>query len=948
MAKKNKKKTEQAVKNTEAIKPLENEAEVVESSPLEQPETIKENDSFLNKVLGVIKSKGFLLGVAAFVVPSLILYLVYILNGLHPFGNGQVLVTDLWHQYYPFLCTLQEKLKAGESLLYAENIGMGVNFWALIAYYCASPLNFLVQFVSKEGLRDLVAVLITLKVGFAGLFFSLYLKKVYKKYEFSTIAFSSLYALCGYVLGYYWNIMWLDCVALLPLVMLGVYSIIKENKFILYAVSLAIAVVSNFYIGFMLCIFTAIYFFAECIKEKLNLKEFFKKLGIIAVSSIVSLAMTAFMTVPAYMALQDTVATIPKEQSKEEKEETVLDKIDGYYKEFTEDAPKVLGRLASFSEPNPKEEGITNVFSGIISVILLGYFLCSKKIEKREKLVTSGVLLIMFLSLVFNDLDIIWHGMHKPNMVPFRYAFILSFVMITMAYRTYLAEFTIANGRRSKGKFPVGFAVSAAITALVIWAANEKAVIATVIGSIVLAVLYYFMIESFHSEFNEKMKKKWAITLCGFVVAEVVINTFIAVPTVRLTNYDTYYYRGNEIEKLLEVVDADSTYGRVETSKDYILNDPALYGYKGVSTFSSTANANISEFTKKLAICGIPGSNRYYYQTTSPLTNGFLGIEYVIFKDNMKNLNPYLQEVAVESTTEKNSKGKEVTYYHSIYKNTEALPIGFMAESTLLDKEGLTGANAFEIQNDLFRKATGLEGDLYTMLPLIDGDVKNYHSQGNVRVSGFAEKGSFTIKSTGAKEPELTIFVDAINDSPMYAYVSGRKFTNVKVDGTTYKMQARSYILPAGRHEVGEKVQFKFTFESSFEDKAPLTFIVYTLNEELFEQGMKLLRDEPLTITKYESTRIEGTVDAAGDGVLYTSIPYEKGWKLYVDGKETPITPLENAMICVPLKTGVHNIVLEYSPNGFTMGVIISIAAVVIFAALIVISIILQRKKKNG
>ena len=938
MAKNNKKTNKQNIK-------VENLSEVTSAEEKEVQTT--ENADFATRVVNFIKNKNFLLGAAAFLLPALVLYGVFVINGLHPFGNGQILVTDLWHQYYPFLCELQERLKEGQSLLYSENIGMGINFLALIAYYCASPLNFLIMLVSKESLRDLVAVIVALKAGFSGLFFSLYLKKVNKRYEFSTIAFSALYALCGYMLGYYWNIMWLDCVALLPLVMLGVYSLIKENKCILYIVSLAIAVISNFYIGFMLCIFTAIYFFSQCIIEKLKIKEFFIKLGMIAVASIISLAMTAFITVPTYLALGQTVAAEPKD---EQEEQTLSEKIGEYYDEFKEDAVHVLGRTASFGEPNPKEEGIVNAFSGLISVILFGYFLCSDKIGKREKLTTTAVILIMFLSMVFNDIDIIWHGFHKPNMVPFRYAFIFSFVMIAMAYRTYVAEFTDFSVGRRKKKFPLAFVISALITILVIVCANKEAVIGTVIGSCVLAVLYYVMIESFHDEPGAKMKQKWATTLCGFIVAEVVINTIIAVPTVRITVYDTYYYRGEEIENLLEEVDADSSYGRVETSQDYILNDPALYGYKGVSTFTSTADADVSEFIKTLGICGIPGSNRYYYETTSPLTNAFLGIEHVIFKNDMDNHNPYLVKVATETTNYKNDEGEDRKTYQHIYKNTQSLPIGFMTANSLLDEEGIVGNNAFEKQNDLFRKATGLDGDLYTKVPFVseDGEEKYYYVEGNVGVSGTAQDGSFTIRRGASEDkPQVKFIVNVENDVPLYAYVMGRYFNKVTVDGTDYKMQARGYILPIGVYEEGQ-AKFDYTFDSSFEDSGRLTFMIYKLDTALFEEGMALLRDEGFEITKYESTVVEGNIEAKEDGVFYTSIPYDEGWTLYVDGEETEIKPLENAMICVPLTKGEHDIVLKYSPVGFVPGVIVSIVALVIFIGAIVLAIMIKRKKKNG
>lgn len=890
------------------------------------------------KIVSILKNKTFLIGAASFMLPALALYIIFACYGVHPFGDGQILVTDLWHQYYPFLCALQEKLKAGESLLYSETIGMGINFWALIAYYCASPLNFLVAFVSKEALRDLVVILVTLKVGFSGLFFSFYLRKVFKRYDFSTVAFSAMYALCGYVLGYYWNIMWHDCVMFLPLVMLGVYSLIKEGKWLLYVFSLAICVISNYYIGFMVCIFTAIYFFTECAKTKMELKSFMKKLGHIAITSVLALALTAFMTIPAYLALQNTVSVVPKNASETEVEKTFAERVSDFGKqlvdygeEFVEEAPDILGRFASFNMPEPKE-GFPNLFSGFISVIMLGYFLTSKKIKTREKIATSVMLIVMFVSITISDIDIIWHGMHKPNMVPYRYAFMVSFAMITMAYRTYVAEFT-AESINERRRIPFPFIISAAISAVVIFAAKKEAVLPTILGCAALAIVYFVVLTSIKQESKESLKKGWANVLCGIIVLEVIINTVIAVPVVRVTEYSSYYYRGEEIEQLLELVEDESSYSRTETSQEYILNDPALYGYKGVSTFTSTANYPLSQFMEKIGLCAYGRSNRYYYETTSPFTNALFSVEHIIFKNDMKNLNPYLEEAA-EVWTE---NGK---YRNVIYKNNENLPMGFMVAQTALDEDAMEGENAFEVQNTLFRKLTGLDGDLFTRIPL-----KSVVGSSTLKVSG-TKSGKYTLTlPEDADKPTLSINFIAPDTNSVYAYIDGRDIKKVKVSDASYKAVKRTYIFPVGTYQPEERIKFTFEFEDTFGDKETMKFLVYSMNDELFKQGMEILRDEPFEITKYESTAIEGSVVAENDGIFYTSVPYEKGWTMYVDGVETEIEPLGNAFISVPLTKGEHHIVLKYSPDGFLLGVAISVLGLAVFALCV---FIMRRRKSNG
>ena len=147
--------------------------------------------------------------ILSFVLPILLLGIGFYVIKIYPFGNRQILVTDLWHQYYPFFRVLYEKLREGGSLLYTWTSGMGTNFLALMAYYAASPLNLLSVFVPMEYLREGMTVILMLKFGFAGLFFCRMLRYCFGKNDISVCMFSVMYALCSYMMGYYWNIIWI-------------------------------------------------------------------------------------------------------------------------------------------------------------------------------------------------------------------------------------------------------------------------------------------------------------------------------------------------------------------------------------------------------------------------------------------------------------------------------------------------------------------------------------------------------------------------------------------------------------------------------------------------------------------------------------------------------------------------------------------------------------------
>ena len=79
----------------------------------------------------------------AFLIPLVILAVAYGALQVFPFGKRHMLTVDLFHQYAPFLSLLRQKILTGSSLFYSGAIGLGTNFYALLSYYLASPLNLL-------------------------------------------------------------------------------------------------------------------------------------------------------------------------------------------------------------------------------------------------------------------------------------------------------------------------------------------------------------------------------------------------------------------------------------------------------------------------------------------------------------------------------------------------------------------------------------------------------------------------------------------------------------------------------------------------------------------------------------------------------------------------------------------------------------------------------------
>ena len=190
----------------------------------------------------------------AFIIPVAIMLFIFIIRGIYPFGDESFLHIDMYHQYFPFLVEFFHKLKEGDSLFYSWNTGLGSNFLALYVYYLASPFNWLVIFCPENLLIEFITYFIVIKIGLSSLTFTYYLNKHFNRKDFSILFFSIFYAMSGYYAAYNWNVMWLDCIVLAPLIILGLERLVKEGKYKLYCITLALAILSNYYISIMICI----------------------------------------------------------------------------------------------------------------------------------------------------------------------------------------------------------------------------------------------------------------------------------------------------------------------------------------------------------------------------------------------------------------------------------------------------------------------------------------------------------------------------------------------------------------------------------------------------------------------------------------------------------------------------------------------------------------------
>ena len=553
----------------------------------------------------------------AFAIPCMGMLFVMLISQYEPFGKYSMLYSDMYHQYYPFFVAFRRALRSGSGLLYTWSIGMGMDYLGLISYYLASPLNLLSVLVPEGWLLEFFSLLVPVKLGFAGMFFAIFLKKLFGKNDASIAVFGGFYGLCAWALGYQWNVMWLDTFALLPLVALGTVCLLKEKKFFLYTITLFLSVYSNYYIGFFTCIFVFLLFFVYEICRWGGWKKLFADLGRIALFSLLALGMTAILTFPALSALQTTQSSVNNFPTgfrlNIAKENTIKGLLDAMR--------QVAGNMGGSIEPTFKE-GLPNLYCGIFSILLMFLYLMAKDIKRRDKCCAVILLLFFNVSFIIRQLDFIWHGFHFTNMIPYRFSFLYSFVVLYMAYRAWLM----------RRKFrPVQIVIAGALTAGVLACSNELfETVPLELGSLTLQIPLYFIYNLIFlvlyltvmlygqlevpegTTERQKMRARakrnrqraririLALSVMGVELISTLVCFGLYFTGTGVSNYPKgTTYTASVIRYMYERED-DNLFFRAETTHSQTLNDGALNGYNGISAFTSSANVKVTEFMRAL------------------------------------------------------------------------------------------------------------------------------------------------------------------------------------------------------------------------------------------------------------------------------------------------------------------------------------------------------------
>ena len=826
----------------------------------------------MNQMKRFAQSKAFPY-IAAFGLPFFICVIICIGNGVYPFGDNCILHIDMYHQYCPFFTEFLNKLQSGGSLQYSWNLGLGSDFVSLYAYYLASPLNFLILLCPKSHVIEFMTLLIILKISASGLTFFLYIRhhyklvgkdgRMHKNQVIPAIVFSTAYALSGFVAAYSWDIMWMDCIALFPLIMIGLERLVQEKKAGLYYITLALCIFCNYYISIMICIFLVFAFVLLFVSKKKGKGGAVLRFGWY---SLLAGASSAILLLPE-------IAVLSVSGSAE----------GGFPKtaEFYFNILAELGRGAAVTSVYTGNDHWPNLYAGAFSLFLVWIYVLNRRISWKEKVPRIAMLAFFLVSFAENQLDYIWHGMHFPQALPGRQSFLYSFVLLSMGF---------AAVRKRKGTKIWHIAVAAIVSMMLLllagWYGDETV---TEPVSLVITALFIcvYAVTFVLTKITGKKKRLAFAQFAVFVaVAELAIN--MAATGFGTTSRVAYTEKQTDYENLLETAKEDneetgSGFYRVEDTERKTKNDDSLYGYASATIFSSLMNLDVSHLFQSLFMEG--GKNFYCYNGATPLSSSLFSVKYML-SDSALEESPYRTLIGGSGSS-------------FLYRNNYSLPLGFVMDEQAIANWTSSTADRMASLNSL-TSALGAEGQmLYPATCVTDANA------GDTTIN-IAEDGYYYADYVSCTSDTLTV-----NRS----------------DGWTkqYSKTSHRYLIELGECKAGDEIHILNSNMESIE------FQVYQLNEKVVQQAFDTLNAQTMQLTDMTDRKIEGKIQVQNAGRLILSVPADEGWTLYVDGKETEIEPLADALVGVHLEKGSYTIKLCYTTPGLKVGAGISLGAVILF-----------------
>ena len=917
------------------IKPADAEFEI-ETTEIEAPRKKGFHPKrFLRDLQTKFQRSQYLYLIFCFFVPVIIMYGVYIVKGIYPFYNGSPLVLDLNAQYVSFFEALRDFAWGERSILYSFSRTLGGEFMGMVAYYMASPLTYITALFPKDRIQEAVLTILLLKCGLSGASFGFYLHKKSKAPNKLTVfMFSMMYALCAYAVVQQHNTMWIDALIWLPLFAYGLENLVYRKKYKLYVISLSVIMICNYYIGFMVCIFAVLYFFyCYFSKNSSEINPYNEKLHFIktgtrfAIFSILSAAISAFMLFAAYYSLGFGKTTFSSPNWNIAANFDIVD---------------FLTKFLPGSYDTVEPSGLPFVYCGILALILFPVYFLAKKISAREKIASLAIISVFLLSFIIKPLDLIWHGFSMPNWLNTRYSFIFCFLVLVIAYKAFCNLSSVSE--------KVILGISAFIILFV--AVAEKFEMESFLtsdsklltfGCIWFSILFTIVIAVLLCiRFKVKDKKKSSAVagvLAAVICLELFCNGIVCFlqlhEDVSFTSYSSY---NNHLAELRPVVAAvkeyDPSFYRMEKVRHRTKNDNMALGIYGITNSTSTLNEKAITFINQLGYTG--RSHNTMYNGGTAVGDSLLGIKYVIdFEYSNKFDGVYTR---LENITDKK---------YCVYENPNALSIAYGVGSEIKEFDMEASDTFFYRYNTLLDAMLGEEESVDLFKSVNRVSITSHSCEEDKKIT-------YTKYTTQDGEGEVYLDYIAPSDGYYYFYTPGSSGSDLKINvsgqgDVKYLDKDSNHIVIGGYFAKNEPIDITITVpeDSTFTLNTSHNFLWY-FNIEEYNALFKELKEAPqFDIDNEISTEdhLRGTISTQNkDQTILTTIPYDKGWNVYIDGEKVETYEVLNALMAFDISDdGEHSVEMRYMPKEYIVGAFISIFGIVAFLIICLVDFILKK-----
>lgn len=911
-----------------------------------------------------------------------IMLVLYAAGGIYPFGTVTTAFADGVAQYIPFLSELSDKIQSGSSLLFSWNAGSGANFWTNIAYYLTSPLNLIALFYDAENMDCAFSVITLLKPVIMALTFGIFLKKTYNKNDLSVAIFSTLWAMSSFMVGFSYITSWYDSVIWFPLVIMGLKKMMDGGSAWSYALFLGLAIASNFYFGWMICIFCIIYFvyylladddikidnnvqeetteenadetainIFEVFKTSYLLKTFFR----FGLSSVLAGGISAIMTLP--------VASVLSETGKGTTEKTLFNVTD-VWSVFASHIFPVKNTYSTLLSTD-----VLFSFVGTISIILVVAFFFTRGISLRKKIGNLFLLVAMWVSVAFYAIAFVWHGFGVPEGMMFRFAFVYSFILIKIAYEAFINIKNISILGVLAGTVFAGFCTACIYISPYMRENSFSAHLVTTVAIFIIlfAVLLLIMTKKI------KLQNILTVVLLIAVIGESVALNWNNI-LVRDVNADLS--ESEVVEQAKEYLEAGDSLSF--ESKNQVFNDMLMFGrlynYKTLENYSSMADKKMTLTASDLGSYSNRLNLHSGAQEQTPIFNLLFPTKYYLDGTGRLSESSFRKEIA-------DFNG------YKLFENNYTMPFMYTLPVEIAEWDTHAFAVNTDCINDIFCKLGGYEVGEGAA---ITNKVENFRYDNCYHIS-FAEKVEEEYKITGEKLPDsyleyfeqlesrmrgfsykikdlsknASVTFDSIVQTDGIAYifidVSTLGFDDLTIthNGRTIKYKAygvnENRIYEIGEAKKGDVITITVGgYQDGYEgeeilyavDFGSFSAYTFTIDMKKFEECYnKLDAMSDTELLEFEDTYVKAKVTSYTDGALYIPTTYDEGWKIFIDGQQVGLYEHQSHILMTAITEGEHIVEMKYCPVGFVPGAVITGVSVAILVAWAVIAT--KRSKKE-